>query len=257
MPALLHPSPPCIRDLAERFFADLSAIYQRPLSYEKFQRYLACRSTAAYLDDQIAEATGASDPALPVLQPWMIVMRALYELMPGVWDRMPAEERKIFREEYLIHFANYFGGFPLANALVLRRMLAKGQLEVVGAFTSVEKGYGTPTGFVFHAESGDYNVEVVFNASGLGGLAADQPLYGKLIGKKLLAPHPDGGVKVNPTTLQTLDHAGSVNDKLFALGEATKGTSLGVNAIARLVVQADTVAEFMIRQLLPAASTQS
>lgn len=239
--ALLSPAIPRIHNLVERFFADLSALCGRPLSYEKFRRYLSRCSTAEYLDEQIEEASRPN-----TLRPWVLLMRALYDRLPALWARIPAEERKIFADEYLIHFANYFGGFPLVNALALRRMLAVGRLEVIGGFTRVETA---PKGFVIHCESGDYPVDALFNASGLGSLAENQPLYARLIQKKLLSAHPSGGLRVVPATLQTLDQAGAVNETLFALGEATKSSSLGVNAIARLVVQADTVAEQMSRRI--------
>ena len=71
-----------------------------------------------------------------------------------------------------------------------------------------------------------------------------------MIKQKLVCKHPLGGIKVNYQTLQTYKPTGNPNNKIFAVGEVTRGDCLTThNNMAQVTNQAKRVSHVLIQHL--------
>jgi uncharacterized NAD(P)/FAD-binding protein YdhS len=90
----------------------------------------------------------------------------------------------------------------------------------------------------------------LFNATGPGYDVRTIPMFSSMCRCGLIAPHPMGGIAVNPKSLRVLTKEGKENNRLFAIGELTRSAALLTHHIKILTAQAENVASIIAPQLV-------
>lgn len=224
--------------LMDLFWKEVSEAEGKLISYNSIIKSSKKVSPLEWLNQQISLAeTG--------VKPWQQVLFAIYPIVPTLWSMLSLQDKKTFQDEYNSIYMTYLAAFPLENAYKVQEMIESNQLEVHGGLTSIQHDNDK---FILNVENNHkITVKHLFNATGPGYDPTHIPLYRKMLSSRILQKHPLGGFNVNPQTLQAMNSDGIANDKLFAIGELTRGVCLATTDMSQVANQADRVATY-IRQ---------
>ncbi len=182
---------------------------------------------------------------------WFDVMDALRPLVPGLWRRMPATDKRLF----LRHAARYWEVhrhlMPPATASRITALRATGRLQVHrGTVMSVTQ---RADGLRILADTGNDTVQLdadwLVNGTGSTAdiAATASPLLRDLFSTGLARPDPLGlGIDTSPDG-RVLNRAGVASDVLFALGPPLRGLWYETTAIPEIRSQAAALAQLITR----------
>ena len=181
---------------------------------------------------------------------WFDVMDALRPLVPGLWRRMPAEDKRLF----LRHVARYWEVHrhlvPPATARRITTLRATGRLLVhSGQITAVTQDADrlriqADTG----AGSVQFEADWLINGTGSTGdvEASASPLLRDLFTTGMARPDPVGlGIDATPDG-RVLSRAGVASDVLFTLGPPLRGLWYETTAIPEIREQAAALASQIV-----------
>jgi uncharacterized NAD(P)/FAD-binding protein YdhS len=177
---------------------------------------------------------------------WFDVMDALRPLVPGLWRRMPAEDKRLF----LRHVARYWEVHrhlvPPATARRITALRATGRLLVhSGKITAVTQR-ADRLQIVAHtgADTVQFEADWLINGTGSTGdvEASASPLLRDLFATGMARPDPVRlGIDASPDG-RLLSRAGVASNVLFALGPPLRGLWYETTAIPEIREQAASLA---------------
>jgi uncharacterized NAD(P)/FAD-binding protein YdhS len=179
-------------------------------------------------------------------QHWQDVLDALRPHLPGLWQRLPVADQRLF----LRHLARYWEihrhRMPPATAQHLTRLRSTGQLTVRrGRVTAVTERAGQ---LQVRVDQDGTSTELaagwLVNGTGPGTdiSASSDPLLRDLLGRGLARPDPHRlGLDADPAGA-VLDAAGTPSRTLFTLGPTLRGLRYETTAIPEIRDQAAALA---------------
>jgi uncharacterized NAD(P)/FAD-binding protein YdhS len=255
------PEKPTLKNLIDALFKEISEAQGSPIDFETFKRDVAKMSSMEWLNHEIETAQKG-------VKNWQLVVFAFWPHMPSVWARLSLEDQKDFLANYYSLFMTFYGPFPVENAVRIREMLQSGQLEImrdlhVEVAAPTQDSNRNAVQFVMHGKpvgrmngpSVDFTCRRLFNCSGYGNLAEDMPLFRQMLQRGLAKQHPCGGLNMCCETLALVTDKASGGsggmqgsqgrEKIFVVGEPTRGKVLITTDMGRINNQAKTVADCM------------
>jgi uncharacterized NAD(P)/FAD-binding protein YdhS len=183
--------------------------------------------------------------------PYQAALTTSGPLTGYIWNSMSIDDRMRFDREYKTVWAVYRYPMPIINAKKILRALKSGQLDIQQGRTHVKAG--DKEGFeidvitrlgVPYVIKADY----IINATGqeTDVTKFESALIKRLIHKKLIIPHPNGGIHVDFNTSGVKAKAGDAITGLYALGEITRGVHFFTNGIVPNMVSSDRIADSIL-----------
>jgi uncharacterized NAD(P)/FAD-binding protein YdhS len=175
---------------------------------------------------------------------------ALNPMIEVLWRHLAEDDRRVFLERHYSRFMSHWVPIPLVTGRRVLALLREGRL-------AVERGLA---GVAYDAQSGEYRLDLagrvaafdaVVDATGTPrGLAdLESPLVASLLRQGTIAPHADGGLRVDFDSLRVLGADGRADPSLFALGQLTFGTHLFTSTLEQNVDKAARVAALVASEL--------
>jgi uncharacterized NAD(P)/FAD-binding protein YdhS len=196
----------------------------------------------------------SSDIAAQVLQ------RAVVEAGQDLWLALSEEAKDAVTARHHAALWSFASPIPRSTGETLHRLFTEGRLVVRPCLRGVERAR---SGFTLrHGASGTAHADVLVDAITAVGRENPGPadeLVRSAVATGSLAVHPRGGVRIDPGTGQVIDATGTVDERVFALGELTRGSYYFVSAVSVFTRRAAEIAESIAlhksaaRLLAPAA----
>ncbi|MCK1665231.1 FAD/NAD(P)-binding protein [Bradyrhizobium sp. 153] len=186
---------------------------------------------------------------------WFSVLKALDTVTPLIWHHLPPEERALYMRKYRQDHVNVSYGSASKPAKKILEALHDGSLSIHGNFER-EVRYSDGK---FHLSWLQEDARVhgqfdcVINCSGVGTdlTKARYPLFGYLLTKGWLTPHPDGGGLVDFESGQLLFPSGKPIGSIYSLvGSITYGTHLLTHCMDQVVNSAKRTSDVVHKRLL-------
>jgi uncharacterized NAD(P)/FAD-binding protein YdhS len=182
---------------------------------------------------------------------WQDVLDVLRPQVPGLWQRLPAADQRLFLGRYARYWEVHRHRVPPATARRIDALRAAGRLRVLrGAIVAASGGPGGVRARVDHGGGAVTSLDAGWLVNGTGPAAditrAADPLLHDLLRTGLVRPDPlrlgldadaDGAV---------LDFAGRAGGRIFAIGPPLRGTRYETTAIAEIACQAESLARHLI-----------
>lgn len=177
---------------------------------------------------------------------WQEFLFALYPLTPQFWPLLNDEGQYVFMTQWYSLFITYLAAFPLDNAYQIKTLLTSKQLEVLGGIQGITQENGH---FVVQCDKTPLSSSWLINATGPSYNATSLPFLKKMLSSSSVLVHPLGGLKVEQSTLRVLNGKNEVHQRLYALGELTKGINFLTTDLGCVTAQAKNVAQQLVEQL--------
>ncbi|MGW0248437.1 FAD/NAD(P)-binding protein [Nocardia goodfellowii] len=193
-------------------------------------------TTRAMLARDLAEVESGTERG------WQQVVNGASPVLLPAWQLLAESDRAEFFAEWLTPLLVHGAPIPPETARRLVAAMDSGQLRVRDGLCGVHRD---GTGFTVNLGSTTEFADIVINATGAGTDAAalrTQPMLAGLLDRGLLTVHPLGGVRVDITTFQPLDTAGTPVPGLHILGDLIRGAVLVTNDVIALSFQAAMLA---------------
>ena len=177
---------------------------------------------------------------------WQQVMDALRPFVPGLWQRMPDRDKRLFLRHVARYWEVHRHRVPPATASRITALRGTGQLSVrPGQVTAVDEQAGQLRVRVSQG-SGTVEHTVGWLINGTGAAtditAAADPLLGDLFARGLARPDPLGlGIDAS-TDGSVLDASGTPSSTLCTLGPPLRGLWYETTAIPEIREQAAALA---------------
>jgi uncharacterized NAD(P)/FAD-binding protein YdhS len=177
---------------------------------------------------------------------WQDVMDALRPHVPGLWQRMPARDRRLFVRHVARYWEVHRHRVPPATARRITELRCTGRLSVLqGQVTKVAEEAGQVR---LHVAQGGSTAELtagwLINGTGPATdiMRARDPLLRDLLGRGLARPDPLRlGIEAGPDGA-VLDASGTPSSTLFTLGPPLRGVWYETTAIPEIRAQAAALA---------------
>lgn len=166
---------------------------------------------------------------------WQSVLRATAPVVERYWNCMNLKEKETLLQDYMGIWFHYRHGMTLENARKVLTLIEKGQLRVVH---SASKTRWDCDHFSVAADGGDIQSKYFIEAAGqtFNAVSIELPLMKRLLGKRLLTPHPAGGISVDFSTLLA-------SNNIYVIGSMTRGTHFFTNSVDRSANHAGRIAD--------------
>jgi uncharacterized NAD(P)/FAD-binding protein YdhS len=179
-------------------------------------------------------------------QHWQDVLDALRPHLPGLWQRLPVADQRLFLRHVARYWEIHRHRMPPATAQHLTRLRGTGQLTVrPGRVIAVTEQAGKLHVRMDHdGTSTELAAGWLINATGPGTdiAATTDPLLRDLLGRGLARPDPHRlGLDADPAG-SVLDAAGTPSRTLFTLGPTLRGVRYETTAIPEIRDQAAALA---------------
>lgn len=174
--------------------------------------------------------------------PWQDVINATAPVVERYWQSFSAEEKDRFAREYMTTWMIYRHAMPVSTAKRLLELMKKGQLDVAklsGKIQFAEPGFTIPVAGQPKQAHADYLVEAT--GSECNPSRVPSKLLHNCLGSQVIEADPQGGIKVNPTTLEA-------SSNLYVMGSLTRGTHFYSSAIDRNVAHAERVVDSIFEE---------
>lgn len=187
--------------------------------------------------------------------PSQAALLATEDIAGIIWNGLSSESLRRFDCNYKSLWTVYRHPMPIVNAEKILNTLKSGQLEVLSGFKCAYHA-GKGKGFYVEVQSWyglDYRFHVpyVINATGQG-LAVekyDDTLLQNLLSAGIIVPHPSGGIQVDFETCRVFHRGGIQSNRVFAVGEITRGVHFFTNAIRQNARCADRITDFIVKSI--------
>ncbi|WP_231860699.1 FAD/NAD(P)-binding protein [Kocuria varians] len=178
----------------------------------------------------------SSDPVILALRK-MVVQNG-----QDVWVRLRADRKVAILRSLHTALWSFASPIPEQSGRSLSSGLREGQLEVVSQLESAKL---TPGGFSLNHKGGQLEVDVLVNA--VTSPQRDMPLelrglVANLVETGVAQLSPAGGLEVDPRDSRVLSSSGFPQERLYALGELTRGTFYLTSAISAFTRRAEDIA---------------
>lgn len=194
---------------------------------------------------------------------WFSVLKALDDVTPLIWHLLPDHERKLYKREYRQAHTNVSYGSASRAAKRILDAFHNGFLQVSGGLEddSILFSQGQyQISWIENDARFTKSFDCVINCSGIGTdlTKGRYPLFGNLVEKGWLVPHPDGGALVDFESGQLLNKQHQPFGEIYSLvGSVTYGTHLLTHCMDQVVNSArrtsDAVHAKSVSVLRPAA----
>jgi len=179
-------------------------------------------------------------------QDWQDVLDALRPHLPGLWQRLPVADQRLFLRHVARYWETHRHRMPPATAQHLTRLRSTGQLTVRrGRVTAVTERCGELHVRVDQdGTTAELTAGWLVNGTGPGTdiTATTDPLLRDLLDRELARPDPHRlGLDADPAGA-VLDAAGAPSRTLFTLGPTLRGVRYETTAIPEIRDQAAALA---------------
>ncbi|MBT2367967.1 FAD/NAD(P)-binding protein [Streptomyces sp. ISL-10] len=174
-----------------------------------------------------------------------LLQRAVIDIGQDLWLALHEGDKERVLRTLHSRLWSFASPIPQTTAATLVEMYDEKRLCVRAGIETVERG---PAGVGFrvrYAGGEDDRVSLVINAV-TSVYRPEPPAAGGLLGLArtagVLADHPHGGIRVEEKSGKAVDPAGQADERLFVLGELTRGAYYFVSAVAAFTRRADEIA---------------
>ena len=177
--------------------------------------------------------------------PWLDVLIGIQHEVDKSWAYVNSRHKEIFIKSYLSSVLKAIAPMPLINANILNKLLSENRLEIMGGIRSIDdNGKGFDINCI---ENVSFKVDNIINASGFNREISynSGTFITNLLNKKIIHPHPSGGIKVCAETGRVFP-----NQNIFAVGHLTMGEHPLINNIELIVINAKETALALVKELM-------
>lgn len=188
------------------------------------------------------------------IRPWQSVLSSLYPIVPNIWNALTLTDKKEFLKTYYSLWMTYLAAFPIENAKKIQALMETGQLEVSGGMESVKFLEQEQNYEISLSNSKVIHAKYLINCTGAGHditKANDSILLKNLLERKLIIPHPLGGIKIDFTSLNVKSNTPEkqIVKGLFVIGKMTGGTCLATDDLGQIGREAKRAVNSSYHQL--------
>ncbi|MFD9790409.1 FAD/NAD(P)-binding protein [Streptomyces sp. NPDC059070] len=184
-----------------------------------------------------------------------LIQRAVIDIGQDLWLALGEGDKQEVLSELHARLWSFASPIPRTTAEKLVELYDAGRLRVRPGVDAVERD---GDGFRLRYEQGpEDRADLVVNAV-TSAYRPEPPSAGGLLGLArtagFLTDHEHGGIRVEEATGKALDDSGRADDRVFVLGELTRGAYYFVSAVASFTRRADEIAESLAALPAPVPS---